>query len=441
MNRPARAALIAPLLLLLALVGLTGVASPAYAATLDQVASALESDPVYNDPAAENALTTAQADQLSAQIRDTGVPIYVAVLPESFAAENGGSADSALVAIQGAVGRNGVYAVIVGNSFRAGSTSGTVRDLADQAFAANRSAGPYAVLSDFVALAGERYGSGGTGSGSSTSGSSGSSGFPVGLLVFGGALVLGVGALIWFGVRTSRKAATKRLEEVKEVVDEDVTEFGERLAAFDTSDSRLDEAGRADMQTALDSYSRARDASEAMRSDADAANVTSALEDGRFALACVQARLDGTPLPQRRPPCFVDPRHGPSVEDVEWAPDGGAPRPVPVCFSCAATLKSGSVPAAREVPAATGGGRVPYWQAGRQYAPYASGYYSSFGNVLPALLMGTMLGSMMAGPTVIQHDPTAGTSGGGFGGGDFGGGGFGGGDFGGGGGDFGGGDF
>ena len=51
--------------------------------------------------------------------------------------------------------------------------------------------------------------------------------------------------------------------------------------------------------------------------------VTTALEDGRYAMACVLARENGEPLPIRRPPCFFNPQHGPSVLDVDWAPAGG----------------------------------------------------------------------------------------------------------------------
>jgi hypothetical protein len=113
---------------------------------------------------------------------------------------------------------------------------------------------------------------------------------------------------------------------------------------------------------------------------------------------------------------------------------------VPVCPSCATTLRSGSAPAALEVD--TPAGRQPYWRAGNDYAPYARGYYSSFGNILPALFIGTMMASAFSMPAAAAAAPTAGDSSGGFGGGDFGGGGFGGGgDFGGGGMDFGGGDF
>ncbi|MEU1307105.1 hypothetical protein ABZ443_46500, partial [Streptomyces shenzhenensis] len=45
---------------------------------------------------------------------------------------------------------------------------------------------------------------------------------------------------------------------------------------------------------------------------------------GRASLAQLSARRAGRPLPARRPPCFFDPRHGPSVTDAGWTPPGGA---------------------------------------------------------------------------------------------------------------------
>lgn len=59
------------------------VANPAAATTVDDVVSALQSDPVYNDPEAENALTDAQAADLSDQIRSSGSSVFIAILPEA----------------------------------------------------------------------------------------------------------------------------------------------------------------------------------------------------------------------------------------------------------------------------------------------------------------------------------------------------------------------
>ena len=47
------------------------------------------------------------------------------------------------------------------------------------------------------------------------------------------------------------------------------------------------------------------------------------------------ARRSGAP--GATPPCFFDPRHGPSVRDVEWAPSDGAVRTVPACASMTPT--------------------------------------------------------------------------------------------------------
>lgn len=57
------------------------IAAPASATTIDDVVSALRSDPVYNDPKAENALTDSQAADLSGQIRSSGSSVYIAILP------------------------------------------------------------------------------------------------------------------------------------------------------------------------------------------------------------------------------------------------------------------------------------------------------------------------------------------------------------------------
>ena len=226
------------------------------------------------------------------------------------------------------------------------------------------------------------------------------------------------------------------------MIDEDVTEYGERLARFDMSGKTLDEAGRGDLQRALDDYEAAKVSVVTMRSPGDASAITASLEDGRFAVACLEARADGRPLPERRAPCFVDPRHGPSVGDVEWQAPGLTTREVPMCAACRTDVETGGSPAAREVDGPAG--RQPYWQAGPQYAPYAQGYYSPFGNVMTAVMMGTMISSMWSMPGITSGASGvdsagiggAGSDGWGFGGGgggDFGGGDFGGGDFGGGG--------
>lgn len=194
------------------------------------------------------------------------------------------------------------------------------------------------------------------------------------LAVIGGAVVLARRA----GERRALERQQAELAPVRKLAFEDITALGEELQALD-----LELAGRdlgpgenADYQRALDAYEAAKTAADAMARPDDVRHVTEILEDGRYAIACVRARVAGEPLPPRRPPCFFDPRHGLSVADVPWTPPGGTPRDVPACALDAERVGAGAAPDARMVM--VGSQRVPYWQGGRAYAPYASGYFGAF---------------------------------------------------------------
>lgn len=212
---------------------------------------------------------------------------------------------------------------------------------------------------------------------------------------------------------------------VRRTSDEDVTQFGEELQKLDAelASIQLDEATRADYQRGLDAYEDAKSSVEAMKTPDDVQHVTEILGDGRYAVACVNARVAGEPLPTRRPPCFFNPQHGTAVTDVQWTPSGGTARDVPACALDAERVQAGADPDSRQV--LVGAQRVPYWQAGRAYEPYAAGYYGA--NLMPTLFMGTMMGMMMGGAF-----SDGGYDGGGFDGGGDGGGFDGGGDLGGG---------
>jgi hypothetical protein len=280
-------------------------------------------------------------------------------------------------------------------------------------------------------------------------------------------LLLAAGAAVLVARSNKRKREAleqaEALEKVRKVAEEDVTRFGEDLQALDTevTGRELDEPTRQDYRRALDSYDAAKASLDAVRRPDEVRGVTGAIEDGRYAIACVQARLAGEPLPQRRPPCFFNPQHGPSVEDVEWAPPGGVRRMVPACAADAERVRAGAEPDTRKV--LVGAERRPYWEGGPAYSPWAQGYFSPYAGsgLLPGVLTGALLagsfggwggdGSYADGYSDGQAagdggdgggDGGSGDTGGGDGGGDsgdFGGGDFGGGDWGG--GDFGGGDF
>jgi hypothetical protein len=197
--------------------------------------------------------------------------------------------------------------------------------------------------------------------------------------------------------RTEQRALEERrvadLDAVRKVADEDVTRFGEELQRLDTDmlTTELDEPTRQDYQRALDSYESAKESLDRVAVSEDVRHVTEALEDGRYAIACVHARTAGQPLPTRRPPCFFNPAHGPSTTDVEWAPAGGQQRQIPVCAADADRLAQGAEPDIRTVQ--QGVGRVPYWQGGPAYSPWASGYFGGYAasGLLPSFLLLTML--------------------------------------------------
>ena len=215
------------------------------------------------------------------------------------------------------------------------------------------------------------------------------------LLVIAGAITLAVVA----GRRNAEKqleAKRLELEPVQKLAFEDVTALGTDLQDLDgeLAGVELDAGARADYQRALDAYESAKTAADALKQPEDVRHVTEIIEDGRYAIACVRARVAGEPLPTRRPPCFFDPRHGLSVGDVQWTPPGGTTRDVPACQLDLERVRAGADPDTRQVM--VGSQRLPYYQGGPQYAPYAQGYFGSFAGT-NMLFTGLLLGGMMGG--------------------------------------------
>jgi hypothetical protein len=206
-------------------------------------------------------------------------------------------------------------------------------------------------------------------------------------------VVLAIVGAVVVSRKRSREAALEQARQelvpVKRLALEDITALGDQLRDLDldTAGRALDEGTRADYQRALDAYEAAGKAGEAMTRPEDISHVTKIVEDGRYAIACVRARLAGEPLPTRRPACFFDPRHGIAVTDVDYAPGGGAVRRVPACALDAERIRAGAEPDARQVM--VGARRVPYWEGGRAYRPYAQGYFGGFG-FLDWMFMGFM---------------------------------------------------
>ncbi len=177
--------------------------------------------------------------------------------------------------------------------------------------------------------------------------------------------------------REVRLQESDRLRLSRKAADEDVTVFGEELTElhFETLTTDLDDDMRGDYQRALDSYERAKELVRSVAAPEQVRTVTSTLEDGRFAQACLLARRDGAPLPDRRPPCFFNPNHGPARTEVMWAPPGGVVREIQVCLMDAHRLEEGLAPEIRLVR--LGNRRVPWFMSGPAYESYALGYYGA----------------------------------------------------------------
>ena len=245
------------------------------------------------------------------------------------------------------------------------------------------------------------------------------------LVVAGGG---GLAAKRWRDHRTRRSEELAELEGIRQLADEDVTDLGEQLQRLDekVKGHELDTATRVDYQTALDAYETAQRAVPRIRRSDDVSKITDTLSGGRYALACVQARVAGVPLPELRVPCFFNPQHGPSVANVVWTQPGRSTRSVPACAQDAARVAHHQVPEVRKVK--IGSRTVAYWEAGVAYLPYAQGYFAG---------AAVMMWAFQPPAAWDGGGHGGGFDGGGFDGGGFDGGGFDGGGFDGGGGGFG----
>jgi hypothetical protein len=220
----------------------------------------------------------------------------------------------------------------------------------------------------------------------------------------------------FFGHKTRRE---REWEEVRETARDDLVGLGDEIRALDVDIDMpgVTQDAKQRYEQALAAYQRASEIFDRAKRPEDLEPVSRTLEEGRYAMLATKALLDGRPVPERRAPCFFDPRHGPSTEDVNWAPPGGAARPVPACAADALRVKEGFDPHGRQVVA--DGRTVDYWNAPRHYGPWMGGYYSGFGGggLLSGLLVGSALGAGLGFAADGIEDLLDGGDGGDFGGG------------------------
>ncbi len=158
-----------------------------------------------------------------------------------------------------------------------------------------------------------------------------------------------------FGGRRRKReedlAAKDRWRTARKLMDEDVTVLGEQVAELhlDTLGDDLDPTAHDHYRRALENYDQATQLLATSETVEDVVAVEQVVADARYHRAAVLAVIAGEPLPERREPCFFNPQHGPSMQDVEWTPPGGTARVIATCAADARRLAAGEEPLVRLV--------------------------------------------------------------------------------------------
>ena len=396
-----RAVLVLPVLAGLVLCLLAGLAGPAWAGPwVDRAAGNLRDDPLYVNPTARPTLSLPDQERIRARIAVVGTPVFVAVLPGQAVAEAGGDANRLAALVAASVGRPGTYLVVAGGEEGAGSNTLAQGQATGQAKAAFQQHPDMATATmDFIGRVEDAAGTAPatTAPPAPPPGQEDTEGNTVLVVLLAVAGVVALGVLLALGLenRSERRSirSTTQFAEVKQAAQEDLDALAEDLGNLNV-DLQAEEAGGPQAVNqytrAYEYLERAEQAFEQARSSGDLAQVSGALESGRYAMAAARAMFERRDPPRRRPPCFFDTRHGPSVHDVGWEPPYGPPRPVPACQACKTQVASGVQPQPRRVRA--GLRRVPFYEAPPHFESWFGGY---FGGAAADLVAGFPLGKAL----------------------------------------------
>jgi hypothetical protein len=182
---------------------------------------------------------------------------------------------------------------------------------------------------------------------------------------------------LWWGVtalgarRTRRSEEKLHLEVTRPVLNEEIIDLSQKVSALPTTSDPQQSKLSKDV---LDAVEKARHRLDEAEGDADTEAVATLLGSARYGLACLGALQAGKPIPEPTPPCFFDPRHGPSTTGVDWAPEDGSTRQVQVCAACAARVAANEKPDIRMVTVRDR--PRPYYTLGEELASYIDGYWS-----------------------------------------------------------------
>jgi len=396
--RPVGAVLVLAGLALWLLIGLAGPA--AAGPWVDRAAGNLRDDPLYVHPAARPTLSQPDQERIRARLALVGTPIFVAVLPGQALAEADGNANRLAAMVAASVGRPGTYLAVAGGEEGGGSNTlaqGAAAALARTSFRRNPDLA--AATMDYIARVEDAAGTPPATAppAQPPPGQEDTDGGTVLTVLLAVAGVVAVGVMLALTLENRSQQRTIRsgaqFAEAKAVAKEDLDALVADLRNFsvDLEADQTDRPQAVNQYTrAYEQLNRAEDDFERARSPSDLASVSGALESGRFALTAARALFEGRDPPKRRPPCFFDTRHGPSVNDVGWEPPSGPPRPVPACAACVRQIAGGVQPQPRRVRA--GLRRVPFYDAPPHFESWFGGY---FGGAAADLVAGFPLGKAL----------------------------------------------
>jgi hypothetical protein len=271
---------------------------------------------VYVEPGAERALTAAEADRLRSLIRSGNEPVYVAVLPASVLQDVGLTANDLPGRIAKDVGLAGTYAVVVGSSFRATSTSlpsSQVARIATVAIQQHGSQGTAAVLDAFVRqVQAVRTGSSGGVPAPATGVPSKGRGSSTGLVVVAGLVVLVVAGFMLVG-RGRRRREQVAVDETRSQLRAEAQALGDDVIALEPEVTIHPEA-RLDYDTGVSRYRAVDGSLDSLRTAAGADQVRRRLAEGRYSMSRARARIDGhEPPPPPAELAAPGPRGEPAV--------------------------------------------------------------------------------------------------------------------------------
>lgn len=341
-------------------------AVPAHAAVDPAaIAKALGSDPLYVDPAFEDAIRPSDLRRLRTALKTANEPVYLAVVPIVPGDRFDGEPRALLSALRGRLGRPGVYATYRDYLITASDDANLQQRASMAAYVASFE-GPYrepiaSELLRFVRALDDprlnaRYEAqqGEADRGPAARGASGDDdggGVPLWLVIVAGAVVLAIagGAI---GRRRGARAAPEappllpdrvfeharraQLHELRDRAEQEVIAFAD---AIDTAPDPSPGAAQAAYGRALDASSAATKLLEREPRTVELAGVLVLIDRGREQLRAAVDATAGRRHEASPPLCFFDPLHGRATGEARWTQ-----RDVWCCDACARDLRAGRNP-------------------------------------------------------------------------------------------------